>query len=798
MRSRRSVMLAVAAALVLVLAVAPQATGRQKDVTDGRSAPRVMAGGVPLRLDPAPVFSEGVLLVPVRPVAERLGATVSVRTDPDRKRAIILVKDGRKTELAIGSKTMTVNGVKVPLPAAPIVRGGAAMVPLRAVAEALGESVVWEPGANIAHIGRAPELPAVGTVEKLGEILTAAENAAPYRTDVVFKSTELMSFAGSADSSGSSMSQPNAPDYSRTNVQVEGVDEADWAKTDGRFIYQIIDNRVLIADIRNPAEPRLAGILDYAADENRFRPAELYVSDGRLVVIGRAYRQADSQTHGGEAASPDIAAKARDIMIWPPIRDLSFTSAKVYALDEDGKAGLERELEIEGGYVTSRMIGGALYLVSSKSGYSFAAESGDAEIRPQDFEPAWRDTAVSNETLTIPLARLRYFPDSPEIGMLLIGAVDLDDAGSGMRVEAYLGSAGTVYASAENLYIAVPRYVWPENGSGRKDRRVEPRLETDLYKFRLDGGSAVYAGSGTVPGHVLNQFSMDEYDGHFRIATTSGRMWAEGDEISKNNLYVLDEWLTTVGSLEDLAPGERIYSVRFMGKRAYMVTFRQVDPLFAIDLSDPERPAVLGQLKIPGYSDYLHPYDENHLIGFGKETVAGAEQDGEPLAYELGLKISLFDVTDASQPKEKFKEVIGDRGTYSEVLHNHKALLFDRSRGLMAFPVDYAEVKSGMPWDGYGSPPFGEITYQGAWVYQIDPKKGFTFKGRITHLPEEDPAKSGMYAYDYTCAVRRILYVGDTLYTLSAAMLKANDLNTLAERGSLHYPARAELYSSSP
>jgi len=794
MRWRRNVMMATAAALALVLASAPHADG-QPSGEAGKSAPRIMARGVPLALDPAPFFSEGVLLVPIRPVAERLGAEVDVRTNLDGQRTIVIAKDGREAELAIGSKTMIVDGVKRELPAAPVLRNGAAMAPLRAVAEALGESVVWENAANTAHIGSAPELPVVGTPEKLREILAAAENNSP-QNRMLFAAAGANMAADSAGAfsgslPGGSPSQSETYDYSRTNVQVEGVDEGDWAKTDGRFIYQISGNRVLIADIRNPDAMQLAAALDYSEDEHQFMPRELYASSGRLVVIGMSSRPTEPSADGD--ASPDNASEAGDIMIWPPVRELLFTTAKVYALDENGTASLIRELEIEGRHAASRMIGGALYLVAIKHNNYFFPMAGSDGAAPnaRDFEPAWRDTAVSDRPVTIPLSRLRYFPDSPESGMLLIGAVDLDEAGAAMQVSAYLGSAGTVYASAEHLYIAVPKYKWPEAFiAERADRAILPDLSTDVYKFRLEGGSVVYAGQGSVPGHVLNQFSMDEYDGHFRIATTSGHMWAEGDAVSKNNLYVLDDGLRIVGRLENLAPGERIYSVRFMGGRVYMVTFRNVDPLFAIDVSDPKRPAVLGQLKIPGYSDYLHPYDENRLIGFGKETVTAAPPDGrgEPIAYYLGMKISLFDVTDVSRPKEIFKEVIGDRGTHSEVLDNHRALLFDRSRGLLAFPVELAEVKADEPWDGYGMPPYGEFAYQGAWVYQIDPERGFLLKGRITHLTEEDLAKTGMYGYDSSKAVRRILYAGDTLYTLSESGVKANALDTLAERGSLRYP----------
>ena len=153
---------------------------------------------------------------------------------------------------------------------------------------------------------------------------------------------------------------------------------------------------------------------------------------------------------------------------------------------------------------------------------------------------------------------------------------------------------------------------------------------TVITKFGLDDGEVEFLGTGDVKGHILNQFSMDEYDEHFRIATTSGNFW-QGD--SANNVYVLDPDLEVVGELEDLAPGEKIYSVRFMGEKGYVVTFKKIDPLFVIDLSDHENPSVLGKLKIPGYSDYLHPYDENHIIGIGKETVEAEEELVEMYAH---------------------------------------------------------------------------------------------------------------------------------------------------------------------
>ncbi|CRF28942.1 Secreted protein containing C-terminal beta-propeller domain distantly related to WD-40 repeats [Mycobacterium tuberculosis] len=271
-------------------------------------------------------------------------------------------------------------------------------------------------------------------------------------------------------------------------------------------------------------------------------------------------------------------------------------------------------------------------------------------------------------------------------------------------------------------------------------------------------------------------------------------MWRDDEFTSKNNIYVLNEAMKVVGKIEDLAPGERIYSVRYAGSRAYMVTFKNVDPLFVIDLKNPQAPKVLGQLKIPGYSDYLQPYDENHIIGFGKDAVEASTKKGSgfdagPTAYYQGMKLALFDVSDVAHPKELFKESIGDRGTHSELLNNHKALLFSKEKNLLAFPVTVMEVKdkssSGTPED---AAKYGEFTFQGAYVYGLDLQKGFQLRGRITHLSDEDLQKAGRQWYSSDRNVERLLFIGDTLYTASPDMLKANDLSTLTEIGSLKLP----------
>jgi len=271
-----------------------------------------------------------------------------------------------------------------------------------------------------------------------------------------------------------------------------------------------------------------------------------------------------------------------------------------------------------------------------------------------------------------------------------------------------------------------------------------------------------------------------------RVATTVQGTWSEaGQTTSKNNVYVLDSMMNIVGRLEDIAPGEKIYSVRYMGDRGYMVTFRQVDPLFTIDLKDPTNPKILGALKIPGYSDYLHPYDENHIIGIGKDTVAMGES-----AYYLGMKMAIFDVTDVGNPVQMFTENIGDRGTDSEALRNHKAFLFSKEKNLLALPITLMEVKNPVIQtdQNYNYPQYGEFSFQGAYVYNIDLVNGFKLKGKITHMTDEEIKKAGSYWYDPQSSVDRILYIDNVLYTLSQKMIKANNLGDLAEKNTLSIP----------
>jgi uncharacterized secreted protein with C-terminal beta-propeller domain len=218
-----------------------------------------------------------------------------------------------------------------------------------------------------------------------------------------------------------------------------------------------------------------------------------------------------------------------------------------------------------------------------------------------------------------------------------------------------------------------------------------------------------------------------------------------------------------------------------MGDKAYLVTFRKTDPFFTIDLSDPYNPKIIGYLKIPGYSNYLHPYDENHIIGIGKDTVESHSPD---FAWYQGLKITIFDVSDFENPVELDKIIIGDRGTDSPALHDHKAFLFDREKELLVIPVSLCEIKEETKNKYYQDPgsEYGEFTFQGAFVLKLN-LEGIDYRGRITHVTN-DEKQMNQYWYYWNQAssyISRSLYIQDNLYTISEKMVKINAIDDLSE-----------------
>lgn len=752
-----------------------------------------------------PVVEKGSTLVPVRFVSEALGAKV----DWDEKtKTVTLSMAGTKIEFIIGQSKMTINGEEIELPVAPKVDNSRTLVPLRAISEGFDKQVFYDRGLIIISdikdifdpktesdildeiiMEKLSSLPSVDSYENYLAILSKLDEqrrlvASRDRSDVVADAPA----PAPAPGSGAGMEDSNAtadivgdsktagPDYSSTNVQVEGVDEADVIKTDGTYIYKVRRDKISIVKAVPPQEMSLVSEVKF--NLQNYYPQDIYVDGNRLVVIGSYWKKEE----GGGAAPEPMPRLAADTAIARPYpyRSSSFARVDIYDISNIYNPVPVRHAELEGNYLSSRKIGNSLYFVTNYYTYNYDQ---DPQTPPDGVQPLYRDTAAGGEYEALDFRCIMYLPGFTQTSYLNVAGLDIVDVGRPMHVESYLGGGSNLYVSRQNMYVAMLAYevvedsdniTYNDNGKAASSAVVRydyTKPATKVFKFAIQDGQIQYVATGQVEGNILNQFSMDEYNGDFRIATTT---WERNSQY--NNLFVLDSEMKPKGKITNIAPGERIYSTRFMGDKAYMVTFRQVDPLFVIDLADPSNPTILGQLKIPGYSDYLHPYDETHIIGFGMDTDA----DGRT----LGMKIAIFDVSDFANPKQMHAEYIGDRGTSSPLLYNHKALLFSKERNLLAFPVSLYEIPQSQRDN---KDAYGMFAYQGLYVYDISLESGFSLRGRISHITDEELKKFGNVIEGSSAIVERGLYINDTLYTVSEFGIMANDLYTLGQQGFVQY-----------
>ena len=607
--------------------------------------------------------------------------------------------------------------------------------------------------------------------------------------------------SAAAPSSAASDSGSGAADYSQTNVQVKGVDEADFIKNDGKYIYTLSGNKLVIVDAY-PAEN--AKILSEIKIDGNAR--NIFVNGDRLAVFADGNDQS-------------YAISQYDYMPRPTY--VSKTHVFLYDISDRKNPQLLKDYNINGYYFDSRMVGDHVYFISKENA---------------NYYGGFVDVPLIKQSSKIVSRPDVFYFDNPEDNFVFhtISSFDIKDTSDAINSKTFmLGYSDNMYVSENSIYITYqknfPYTYYQEHNKERFFDVIVPLLPADaqseiksinddtsistyekwdkissafekmynkmdesqksqlnekmnaaveqyelkleqerrktiIQKIGIDNGKIEYKARGEVSGSLLNQFSMDETNGHFRVATTT-YVYAK-DTTMYNNVYVLDNVLKVVGKLEDIAPEERIYSTRFIGDRLYMVTFKNVDPLFVIDLSNPENPKMLGELKIPGFSDYLHPYDETHIIGIGKDTEAN-QWGGVSTS---GLKLALFDVSDATNPKQVATYTIGKAGTDSEALNEHKAFLFEKDKNLLVIPVREVKERHYDGKMGY----YKNNVWQGAYVFGLTPEAGFKLKGKVTH---EDNETQNYYYYGSPNAVRRSLFMDDVLYTISQAKIKANDLN---------------------
>lgn len=561
----------------------------------------------------------------------------------------------------------------------------------------------------------------------------------------------LAASGATGGAAGEDSAAPSAPpvsgkDFSGTNVQEKGIDEPDIVKTNGEVM--VVASGGTVRVIEPGDKPKQIGLVDVPG----LGGDQLLLVDDRVLVFGVpqdavAYRQ---------AGVPNVQ-----------------TSVSVVSIERPSEPRLLGTTTVDGSFVNARLIDGTARLVVQSGGpridwlqpmgdfrteQEWQAQSTIATQRNQELlanstAEQWLPTATDSEGKSTPLVDCEriHRPEEPA-GTALTTVLSVDRDGKLGEAVSVMANAGTVYASGTGLYVATMEQAFFPGPAADVAAPPQPEsFETQIHRFDItDPARAYYVGSGKVPGHLLNQFSMSEHDGRLRVATTKGFPGGNGTESVVTVLEPQAGQLVQVGQVGGLGKDERIYSVRFIGDMGYVVTFRQTDPLYVIDLSNPAAPAVTGELKINGYSAYLHPISDSLLLGVG--------QDATDQGQRLGMQLSLFDVSDPAAPKRLHQTSIPN--TQTEAEWDHRAFLYWEPTKLTVVPLfDYR---------------VGGL----AAGYSVDAENGIKEIGRIEHASAGDP---------YRSQIRRSLVIGEHLYTLSETGIEASVLGTLTETGAVAF-----------
>ena len=553
-------------------------------------------------------------------------------------------------------------------------------------------------------------------------------------------------------------------DFSGTNVQEAGVDEPDMVETDGRVVYAIADGAVRFTDVGDGTPRALAP--PFTPDGAT--PTGLLLHGDRLVVI------ADGGGPGGVPAMGRGATIIQSDVIAPVPWTPPSTVLVELDVADPAHPRLVTRTTVDGGVVGARRTGDTLRVVLSGATQRIpltrpadgsrsaerAAERANRRAVERARAGAWlprmrvrnAETGIVTTGPAVGCAAVSRPTRFAGVGMLTVLTMDVPNGLRLLDSDAVMSDGDLVYASATGLYIATPRWVDPAAAGD-----VPPRGSTLIHKLDTsDPSRTSYRASGVVSGWLLDQFSMSEQDGHLRVASTEEPDWWSGEDegASESRVTVLAESggrLVREGLVTGLGRGERIHAVRFIGDRGYVVTFRQVDPLYVVDLADPAHPAVRGELKIPGFSSYLQPVGVDLLVGIGQSATGQGRT--------TGTQVSLFDVSDPAAPRRIAQRDLDS--DWSEAESDHHAVMWWPARRLLVVPVER--------WSGVGPAALGAVGLD------VAPATGITPIARVRH-----PAAAG--AYD---PVRRSLVAGDVLVTVSGGGVATSDLATLAPRGGL-------------
>ena len=590
------------------------------------------------------------------------------------------------------------------------------------------------------------------------------DSAIGYSSDRILPSDIMAETTSTAikEAGNSLLTSINKKDYSKTNIQVENVDEADITKTDGDYIYSISENNVVITDVKDPKNIKIATKISEEDDE--IIPEDLILYQNKLVII---YEKVSSKFTRSFYESYNT------------------TIVKIYNIADKGNPIQVKSYELMQQYYTSRCINGKLYVISS----------GGLKKENDEIVTYYKE---NNQKVEMELKDIKRLPEIKTSSQTIMSMLDLNNIETKVKMSSYLMDIENAYVSENNIYLIDEDYNCntdipkPYSIFGLKGifGAFEDRHETNysvndyitrIYKFNImPDGTIKFDKKATTEGKTLNQFSADEKDGNLRIAVYSNK---------GTKIVVFDKQMNVIGESEYLAEGEKMYSSRFIGDRAYLVTYKTIDPLFVIDLSNPTNPTTLGKLKIPGYSTYLHPYDDNHIIGIGMQTEEKVNRNSSgkvisTSAIITGMKMALFDVSNVSKPIQISETVIGDRRTTSAVLTNHKALLFSKEKELLAIPVNNYEEDFEIEdasdtnnviineYKNYSK----KYVSEGYFVYKINLTEGFKLKGTVTHNKI-----TSEYGYWNNSKLLRGLYIDDNLFTISEDQIKVNRIEDLVQ-----------------
>jgi len=517
----------------------------------------------------------------------------------------------------------------------------------------------------------------------------------------------------------------NSPSYTGTNVQVQGVDELDRVKTDGTHLFVSTHDSVALINAYPPNSTALLSTLTFPNDQ----VLGLESVQNRLMVI---------------------------------VQTGSWTAIELLLYDTTSLASpaLMQNVTIAGTFVGARMAEGFVYVVIQQPSYAFDSQGNATAAMPVVSQGGVQsEMTPSSVYYTNNTAQISFYTMISSISM---------STGKESVVSVLTGPSATIYVSTSNIYVAytnyldlydvdgVPGNAWSE-GVITPDMVMQSQNSTVL-RTAYSNGTVTVAEAGVVPGTVLNQFSMDEYNGYFRIAT-SRFATITGVATTSDDVYVLDQNMEQVSALTNIAPGENIYAVRFSGDVGYVVTYQQIDPLFVISFKNITKPVILSSLKVTGYSDYLYPLAGGYLLGVGKESVPAS--DGN-FSYYLGLKISLFKVYENGSSVQVAKLDIGDRGTDSPVLSDHLAFTYDPTRNITVIPLTLYVVSGNQTYEG-GIPAFGNPVWQGVYIIRVN-STGLTVLGKVSQYPVGQ--NFGDYPND-SLSIDRSVIIGDYLYTIS-------------------------------